>query len=104
MELKEQGNAAVRTMDFTAAGDAYTRAISLLNGMPRSAEVDATAAVVFHNRAVVRMRQERWQDALVDADAAILRKPNYAKAFSTRGAALQHLNRLPDAIESFRLG
>lgn len=92
--LREAGNAAVRSGDLDAAADAYTRALSLDPGDP----------ALYHNRAVVRLRQRKYGDALADADAALSRKPDYSKAVSTRGAALQHLGRIEEAAAAFRLG
>jgi tetratricopeptide (TPR) repeat protein len=92
--LKEAGNEAIKAGDYEGAVAAYTRAL----------ELDPSSAVLYHNRAVARLRQQRWEDALGDADAALALKPDYTKAVNTRGAALQRLGRLDEAAAAFRMG
>ncbi len=54
---------------------AYTRAIAL--------EPDLAAA--YNNRAITRMHQQRYADALADLDQAISLRPTYANALMNRG-------------------
>lgn len=43
----------------------------------------------------------RPSEALEDAEAAILCKPDWCKAYWRRGAALKELKRTPDAVSAF---
>ena len=93
-DLKDQGNAAFRRDDFAGAAALYTRALGL----------DASVAVCWHNRAVCKLRQGDHEGAVADAIEAATRKPDYAKAYSTKGTALLNLARTEEAVAAFRKG
>lgn len=55
-QLKEQGNDAFRRGDYTAANDLYTEAVQKYSRNP----------LIFTNRANVRLKLQRWEDAVND--------------------------------------
>ena len=69
------GDAAYERGDCAAAVEAYSRAIDL----------DPADAEAYNNRAYVRMRQQRYADALPDLDRAIALRPTYVHALMNRG-------------------
>jgi tetratricopeptide (TPR) repeat protein len=66
---------------------------------------DAASHLALSNRAIVRYKLGEWENAARDAEAAIaLRAPGFGKPFSTRGAALERLGRLDEALASYEEG
>jgi tetratricopeptide (TPR) repeat protein len=65
---------------------------------------DSANHVYFSNRATAHFKLGNWTAALTDADAAIANKRDFAKAYGTRGAALQQLGRLQEAVAAYRAG
>ena len=58
-ELKQQGNAAIKAKDFGAAVASYSAAI----------ELDSFNCVLFGNRAAAKLKLQRFEEALADAQA-----------------------------------
>jgi tetratricopeptide (TPR) repeat protein len=55
-------------------------------------------AVYYCNRAATSMHMERYDDAIKDADVAILLNPKYTKAFTRRSAAFEKTERTEEAL------
>ena len=55
-QLKEKGNAAFRSGDYTQAEDLYTQAVQKYSRNP----------LIFTNRANVRLKLQRWDGAVND--------------------------------------
>lgn len=91
-ELKLQAN------DFLTAGK-YLEAIRLYS---EALEYTPTNAIVLANRAQSFLKVENYGLAIVDADAAILSDPTYAKGFYRRASANFALNKFKAARKDFR--
>ena len=93
-QLKEDGNAAFKRSEYVAAAALYSQVL----------EEDATMHVCWHNRAVCKLRLGDIEGACKDASESIQRKPDYAKAYSTKGSALLTLERYEEAKACFLKG
>ena len=60
--------------------------------------------VLFSNRAAALTRLGRFDAALVDAEAAVASRPDWAKAHFRRGAALFGARRFADAAAAYDAG
>uniref|UniRef100_A0A2P2HXJ6 Stress-induced-phosphoprotein 1 n=1 Tax=Hirondellea gigas TaxID=1518452 RepID=A0A2P2HXJ6_9CRUS len=93
-ELKDAGNAALNSDKPAVAVEKYTEAI----------EFDPENHVLFSNRSAAYAKLENYTQALKDAEATVKIKPDWAKGFSRKGAALVYLNRLDEAEEAYNAG
>jgi serine/threonine-protein phosphatase 5 len=91
-ELKVQAN------DFLTAGR-YLEAIRLYS---EALEYTPTNAIVLSNRSQAFLKVENYGLAIVDADAAILADPRYAKGYYRRASANFALNKFKTARKDFR--
>jgi len=91
------GTRMLQAGDLAAAVRAYARAASL---DPRSPRAPSNSAI-----ARLRMGDAASLEAAVrDADEAIARDANWAKAYSTKGAALEGLGRRAEARDAYQAG
>ena len=60
---------------------------------------DNARYVLFVNRGVLRVRQERFEDAIADLKSAIERKPNAYQAYVNLAQAYRRLDKLDLALE-----
>jgi len=93
-EFKAQGNAALQQGNITEAIECYTKAIN----------TDGTNHVYYSNRSAAYLKQGNASNALSDAESCIALKPDFAKGFSRKGAALHGLKRYNDSIKSYEDG
>jgi len=93
-EFKAQGNAALQKGNITEAIECYTKAIN----------TDGTNHVYYSNRSAAYLKQGNASNALSDAESCIALKPDFAKGFSRKGAALHGLKRYNDSIKSYEDG
>lgn len=91
-ELKKKGNDALKKGEAEEAIKLYTEAIQL----------DPSNHVLYSNRCAAYMRQEEFSKALEDAEATVRVKPDWAKGYSRKGAALMSLDQLREAEEAYR--
>jgi len=73
--LKEQGNEALRSADYTAAVKLYTEAIA----------VCSTNAIYYVNRAAAFTKLEQFDKAIADCRQGLTIDPAYSKAYSRLG-------------------
>ena len=73
--LKEKGNQLVQERKFQEALECYTKAI----------EIDSK----YSNRSLMYYNLKDYDNAIKDADVAILLKPNHSKAYLRKGNALE---------------
>lgn len=66
--------------------------------LPRHENYDKLS-VYYCNRAAAAMQMERYDDAITDADIAILLDPSYTKAFVRRSAAYEKTERTEEALK-----
>lgn len=93
-EFKAAGNAALKAGKISDAISNYTKAIN----------VDGANHVYFSNRSAAYLKQGNGNSALEDANSCIALKPEFAKGYSRKGAALHHLKRYNDSIAAYNEG
>ena len=77
-EHKDRGNEHFKNARWDDAVAEFTRAI----------ELDGTNHVFYSNRSAAHAGAERWREALADAEKTISLKPDWAKGYGRKGAAL----------------
>ena len=93
-ECKAKGNACLQAKDFKTAVSWYTAAI----------EKDGTNHVFYSNRSAAHLNMGDATAALADAESCIKVKPDWAKGYSRKGAALHKLNRMAESVASYEAG
>lgn len=93
-ELKNKGNQEFAAGNFTEAINYFSKAIQL----------DGSNNVLFSNRSACYAALHKYMDALDDADTCIALKPDWAKGYVRRGAALHGLRRFADAAAAYEKG
>ncbi|KAL3320557.1 DnaJ subfamily C member 7 [Cichlidogyrus casuarinus] len=90
--IKNDGNAAIKSQDYSKAKDCYTEALSLdpLN--------DALNAILFCNRACALFNMKQYDTALEDCERSLNLDPNYVKAFIRKAKCYDALERYEEAI------
>lgn len=93
-QYKAQGNEKFAAGDYRGAVDLFSKAI----------ELDSKSHILFSNRSACYASLREYSSALEDAERSISLRSDWAKAYSRKGAALQGLGRLSEALDSFRKG
>ncbi|KAI9918788.1 hypothetical protein PsorP6_011333 [Peronosclerospora sorghi] len=93
-DWKAKGNAALSSGNAQEAVDCYTKAIAL----------DASDHVFYSNRSAAYLSLDDATHALEDADRCIQTKPDWAKGYSRKGAALHALKRYDEAKDAYNEG
>ncbi|XP_010571131.1 PREDICTED: stress-induced-phosphoprotein 1, partial [Haliaeetus leucocephalus] len=93
-ELKERGNRALAAGDVVGAVRHYTAAIAL----------DGHNHVLFSNRSAAYARQGDYARALADACRTLELRPDWAKGYSRKAAALEFLHRFEEAKAAYEEG
>ena len=96
LALKEQGNAFFSARSYKEAVGNWSRALSTLEKYAN--EDSPIKATLYANRAEARIRLERWEEALLDCEAALAHKPTHDKALLRAAVALRGLKRYQDAM------
>lgn len=94
LELKNKGNEAFTAGRFTDGITFFTRA----------AQAEPDNHVLYSNRCACYAALQRYTEALEDADKCIAIKPDWAKGYVRRGAALHGLRRYDDATAAYEKG
>jgi hypothetical protein len=99
-ELKERGNAAFQSGDYTAAAAAYAAALAA------ESAAAATAATLLSNKAAcaLALGTDHLQNAVADATAAVVLNPGLVKGHYRRCKGLLQLGFLAEAREACGLG
>ncbi|XP_054712606.1 stress-induced-phosphoprotein 1-like isoform X2 [Uloborus diversus] len=92
--LKDKGNSALNAGNFDEAIKYYTEAIS----------EDSSNHVLFSNRSAAYCKAGKYKEALIDAEKTVEVKPDWAKGYSRKGAALAYLKRYDDALNAYKEG
>ncbi len=92
--LKSQGNAAMAKKDYSAAIDAYSKAISIA---PQN-------TIYLSNRAAAYSASHQHEKAKDDAELAVVIDPSYTKAWSRLGVARFALGDAKGSMEAYRKG
>eukprot|EP00658_Telonema_sp_P-2_P011834 TRINITY_DN14532_c0_g1_i1.p1 TRINITY_DN14532_c0_g1~~TRINITY_DN14532_c0_g1_i1.p1 ORF type:complete len:596 (-),score=219.51 TRINITY_DN14532_c0_g1_i1:314-2062(-) len=93
-EAKAKGNAAFSAGNFEEAVKHYSDAIGH----------DASDHVFYSNRSACLSSLNRYDEALADANKCIELKPDFAKGYSRKGAALHGQNKLQEAHGAYEEG
>jgi stress-induced-phosphoprotein 1 len=95
--LKGLGNEALKANKYNEAIQSYTEAITL----------DKSNEILYSNRSAAYLSRNIKGDAenaLTDGLKCVEIKPDWAKSYSRKGAALHALKRYDDAIDTFSEG
>ncbi|RKO90553.1 hypothetical protein BDK51DRAFT_17541, partial [Blyttiomyces helicus] len=94
VDLKTQGNAAFSSGDFKTAIELFSKAI----------ELDPSNHVLYSNRSASYASLKEYQKAADDAEKTVQIKPDWAKGYSRKGAALHGLGDLDAAAAAYQEG
>ena len=86
--LKEKGNECFSKQDFIGAVSFYTKAI----------DTCPTDHTLYSNRSISFSKQEKYKDALLDAEACIKLKANFARGYLRKCTALNGLGRYEEVL------
>ncbi len=92
--LKEQGNVALASENYSEAIDIYTKAIQL----------DDKNHVLYSNRSAAYVKAGKYEEALEDANKTIELNPTWAKGYSRKGTALSFMQKYPEAMAVYAEG
>ena len=92
--LKEKGNQLVQERKFQEALECYTKAIA----------IDSKDPILFSNRSLMYYNLKDYDNAIKDADVAILLKPNHSKAYLRKGNALEAKKKYYEALNTYNAG
>jgi len=98
-EVKNRAKGAFQQKDMVSAELLYGKAISLLDSVPEKRE-----AVLYSNRAMVRLNLNKVEDALEDSKKCLEMDPANVKAWHRKAQALHRLNEWDAAIEAAQAG
>ncbi|KAL3958620.1 hypothetical protein ACCO45_006782 [Purpureocillium lilacinum] len=93
-ELKALGNKAIAEKNFDDAIDKFTQAIAL---QPEN-------HILYSNRSAAHASKKQWDDALKDAEKTTEIKPDWAKGWGRKGAALHGKGDLLGANDAYSEG
>lgn len=93
-DLKERGNRALAAGDFGGAVRHYSAAIAL----------DPNNHLLFSNRSAAHARAGDYGKALADAERTLELRPDWAKGYSRKAAALEFLQRFEEAKAAYEEG
>ncbi|KEZ45922.1 Heat shock protein sti1-like protein [Scedosporium apiospermum] len=93
-ELKAQGNQAIAAKNFDEAIDKFTQAIAL---QPEN-------HILYSNRSAAYASKKDWTRALYDAEKTTELKPDWAKGWGRKGAALHGSGDLLGAGDAYEAG
>ena len=96
MAWKDQGNAFFTARCYPEALERWSRALSTLE---KYASGSALRVTLYANRAEAQLRLERWEEALLDSEAALAQRPTHEKALLRSAVALRALKRYGEAIQ-----
>ncbi|KAK5165771.1 Hsp90 cochaperone [Saxophila tyrrhenica] len=89
--LKAEGNKLFSAKDFNGAVDKFSKAI----------EIEPSNHVLYSNRSGAYGGLKNWDKALEDATKTTEIKPDWAKGWGRKGAALHGVGNLVDATDAF---
>ncbi|CAG9989776.1 unnamed protein product [Clonostachys byssicola] len=93
-ELKALGNKAIAEKNFDEAIDKFTQAIAL---QPEN-------HILYSNRSAAYASKKEWDNALQDAEKTTQIKPDWAKGYGRKGAALHGKGDLVAAHDAYEAG
>merc|ERR1719412_2376748 len=94
-QMKEDGNTAFKSSNWTQAHDLYSQALKI------DPYNKATNAKLYFNRATVAAKLKRFAESVSDCDEALKLDEKYLKAFLRRGRSYMELEKYDDAVRDF---
>lgn len=105
--LREEGNTAFKSNNFTKAIELYTVAAETAATRPLfepSIWIKEELSIILCNRAAAYSSAKMWTEALCDSEVVIRLKRNWSKGHFRRAKAYQGLGRIDDAKNATLLG
>merc|ERR1712070_253539 len=93
-ECKNKGNEFFKAKNYEEAIKHYTEGIG----------IDSKHHVCYSNRSACFAALSKWDEALKDAESCIAAKPDFAKGYSRKGAALYGSGNLQEAAKAYQEG
>merc|ERR1719210_1075692 len=94
-QMKEEGNAAFKSSQWSKAHDLYSQAL----------QIDpcnkATNAKLYFNRATVAAKLKKFAESVNDCDEALKLDEGYLKAFVRRGRSYMEMEKYEEAVRDF---
>ena len=94
-QMKEEGNTAFKSSQWSKAHDLYTQAL----------QIDpcnkATNAKLYFNRATVAAKLKKFAESVGDCDEALKLDESYLKAFLRRGRSYMEMEKYEEAVRDF---
>jgi len=94
-QCNAKGNQALGVQDFVTAAQYYSA------GLERDTKKDLHP-VLLSNRSSAYAHSGQWTLALNDADSCMQLRPTWPRGHACRGAALEGMDRLPEALAAFK--
>lgn len=92
--MKDKGNAALASGEYSLAVKLYTEAISH----------DSKNHVLYSNRSAAHAKAGNYDASLEDAETTVSLNPTWSKGYSRKGSALAYLGRYEEAIAAYEEG
>jgi stress-induced-phosphoprotein 1 len=93
-DLKAQGNKAIADKNFDDAIDKFTQAIA----------IEPENHILYSNRSAAYASKKDWEHAFEDAEKTTTIKPDWAKGWGRKGAALHGKGDLLGANDAYEEG
>jgi len=98
LDAKERGNKFFAKGDYENALECYAEALLFVP------EEDVEDRAVYHNnKAAAHIMRKEWQDVIDETTTAIHLKQGNVKAYSRRARAFEHLDRMSDALDDYKI-
>jgi serine/threonine protein kinase/predicted Zn-dependent protease len=101
-QARERKDLIRSDFEFRAAEADFDEALRLCPQAPNDRDRVATAYAIHVNRSILHFRQEKYQDGVADALAAIELKPDQFQAYVNLAQAYEKLNRLDEATTALQ--
>ncbi|KAI9102613.1 beta-lactamase-like protein [Phlyctochytrium arcticum] len=110
LAAKERGTAAYKSEQYQVATAEYSKAISLFSSSPHPPPpIDEHAKLspqvllgtLYSNRSASYFREKKFDEALKDANTAVLLRPNWSKGYFRKGEVYRAMKQHQDALVAY---